>query len=316
MEKQSAQFADLLVWWPQWYDKGVGGEGNGQNPQPAGQGGLPSVVCRLATACLAFHRARSPHGSQSCVSFALSERALRLGRCRGAVLRSHGLGAQHWWLQWLERLKLQSMAHGWLKHRTGRMQRPAPGEWMVSPQHGSDKSTAESHVMPWKLTEPWEGSGGFTGEGWALVSWGQMGHGDDTRVVLAHGYMELQWSQLPLRKQNGNHTHHPGLLNTRISLQVWERFPVEPCSGAPACCSWKQDEEVMVLGRQRWELVIFILEMIRLQYMGAPLRGLWMSVHQTSAYKRNMDLGNSQLSQPLKCLWICVTNILRQLVLN
>ncbi|ELK07708.1 hypothetical protein PAL_GLEAN10022067 [Pteropus alecto] len=26
------------------------------------------------------------------------------------------------------------------------MQRPAPGEWMVSPQHGSDKSTAESHA--------------------------------------------------------------------------------------------------------------------------------------------------------------------------
>lgn len=36
------------------------------------------------------------------------------------------------------------------------------------------------------------GSRGFTGEGWALVSWGQMRRGDDTGVVLAHGYMELQ----------------------------------------------------------------------------------------------------------------------------
>lgn len=29
-------------------------------------------------------------------------------------------------------------------------------------------------------------------------------------VMLAHGYMKLQWSRLPLRKQNGKHTHCPG----------------------------------------------------------------------------------------------------------
>lgn len=137
--------------------QGLGGEGNGHTRGQLARVGSPvvSVLPRLATPSTEH----GPHSPQSCVSFSLSERALRLGRCRGAVLGSHGLGTQHWWLQWLERLKLQSTAHGWLRHRTGRVQRPASGEQMVSPQHGSDKSTAESHVMPRQLTGPWEAAG-------------------------------------------------------------------------------------------------------------------------------------------------------------
>lgn len=66
---------------------------------------------------------------------------------------------------------------------------PAPGERMVSPQHGSDKSTAESHVMPRQPPDREEVAGPHW-RGRALVGWGQMGHGDDTGVVLAHGHME------------------------------------------------------------------------------------------------------------------------------
>lgn len=57
-----------------------------------------------------------------------------------ALLGSHGLGAQHGRLQWLERLKLQSTALG----DSG----ADPGELRASPQHGSDKSTAESRDAP------------------------------------------------------------------------------------------------------------------------------------------------------------------------
>lgn len=43
----------------------------------------------------------------------------------------------------------------------------------------------------------------------ALLGRGQMGHGDDTGagVMLAHGYMESQWSsRLPLKTQQETHT--------------------------------------------------------------------------------------------------------------
>lgn len=148
-----------------------GGEWNGQTPSRLAKVGSP-LSSAVRPQLTMTSRSTKPHSPQSCVCFALSERALHLGRCRGAVLGSHGLGAQHWWLQWLERLKLQSMAHGWLRHRTGREQCLAPGEQMVSPQHGSNKSTAESHMMPWQLTGPREGSGSLTCEGWALLTWG------------------------------------------------------------------------------------------------------------------------------------------------
>lgn len=93
--------------------KGWVGRETGRTPAPAGRpGGLPSVVLPSATARHAIHGARSPRPAESRTSFALSERALRRGRGRGAVLGSHGLGAQHWRLQWLERLKLQSTARG------------------------------------------------------------------------------------------------------------------------------------------------------------------------------------------------------------
>lgn len=157
--------------------QGVSGEWNGQTPWP-GWAPLSSPSCHSWPR---LPRSTEPCGPQSCVSFALSERALRLGRCRRAVLGSHGLGTQHWWLQWLERLKLQSTAHGWLRHRTGRVQRPAPGEQMVSPQHGSDKSTAESHVMPRQLTGPREAAGA------SLVRAGHLSAGVRCAAVMTRG---------------------------------------------------------------------------------------------------------------------------------
>lgn len=49
----------------------------------------------------------------------------------------------------------------------------ALGERMVSPQHRSDKSTAESHVMPGQLTGPGEAAGTVPSKGQAL---GGQGH--------------------------------------------------------------------------------------------------------------------------------------------
>jgi len=93
--------------------KGWVGRETGRTPPPlARQVGSPRSSCRLATARHAIHGARNPRPAESRTSFALSERALRRGRGRGAVLGSHGLGAQHWRLQWLEGLKLQSTARG------------------------------------------------------------------------------------------------------------------------------------------------------------------------------------------------------------
>lgn len=108
----------------------------------------------------------------------------------------------------------------------------------------------------------------------------------------------------------------PWLLNAKISLQVWKRFLVKPCSGASAWCSWKQDEKVMALRETRMRAGRSMLEMLRLS-VWVPLSedSEWVCIN-SYAYKRNMDHGNSQLSQPFKCLWICVTNILRQPVLN
>lgn len=119
------------------------------------------------------------------------------------------------------------------------------------------------------------GSGGFTGEGWALVSWGQMRRGDDTGVVLAHGYMELQWPRLPRREHTGKHTHHPALLDTRIGLQS-ERLLMEPRSGAAVAGNrmrklWCWGDGVRV-GHCH-------VEDDTSAVYGCPFRGLYMSVH-------------------------------------
>jgi len=65
---------------------------------------------------------------------------------------------------------------------------------MVSPQHGSDKSTAESHVDALAANWTMRRQRGASLARAGTRGRGQRGHGDDTArgggVVLAHGHME------------------------------------------------------------------------------------------------------------------------------
>lgn len=99
-----------ICWYGDLNDKTRGrvGRGGGQSPGRPARVGAPVSSCRPA----APSAERAPRPAESRASFALSERALGLGRRQGAVLGSRGLGAEHWRLQWLERLKLQSRARG------------------------------------------------------------------------------------------------------------------------------------------------------------------------------------------------------------
>lgn len=106
--------------------------------------------CRLPSGHSAPHlpRGTEPRSPQSRVTFALSERALHLGRRRGRP-RSHGSGTQRCRLPWLRRLKLQSTAVG--DSGTAGRAAPAPGSrWC---HRRKQRGTAESREA-WQLPAP------------------------------------------------------------------------------------------------------------------------------------------------------------------
>lgn len=92
----------LQVCWFGDLDDATKGAVGGQSPGRR-QGGPPSVV--------PLPPVQSPAPAESRASFALSGRA-PCPAGAGGDPRVHGLGAQHWLLQWLEGLKLQSTARG------------------------------------------------------------------------------------------------------------------------------------------------------------------------------------------------------------
>lgn len=92
----------LQICWFGDLDDATKGAVGGQSPGRL-QGGPPSVV--------PLPPVQSPAPVESRASFALSGRA-PCPAGAGGDPRVHGLGAQHWLLQWLEGLKLQSTARG------------------------------------------------------------------------------------------------------------------------------------------------------------------------------------------------------------
>lgn len=127
---------------------------------------------------------------------------------------------------------------------------------MVSSQHGSDKSTAESHGMPWQLRGHGKAAAGAVLARPVLLGWARMGHGDDTgrKGVCASTWLHgITMVITATTQKTQRETHTPPWASKRYDPPAgW---------GASAWGTWDRMRTLWHWRRQDERLVAFMLEL-------------------------------------------------------